>query len=226
MVDEEIGEEEAQALRVLLLSRDGESIASSGDLGATSSDDDGFEGILVRIVESDDGEEWIGLLPIGSPLQLEEDEASECEQGHDEAPGTSESEQHCKEDAESIPQQPELAPTPARASTGVVSALHHLPEAAREEMEFEMASLGVVVDHQQRGILLIEQVEVMEEEADNDGEESTGEAVLQATSSNNATAHARAQAAMWLRISQFWSSGRFRSVNNSSPSHSECGLAD
>lgn len=88
---------------------------------------------------------------------------------------------------------PEQYDTRPQRTSAAVETLYYLPETAREQLELELASVGVLIDEREehRRILLIEQVEVT---ADQDNSDSDDEAVvLSAVPAANLTAHTRAQ---------------------------------
>ena len=107
----------------------------------------------------------------------------------------------------------EGAPTvqSAQPTTSVaVQTLYNLPETGREEVELELASLGVLIQQceEHRRIVLIEQVEVREDDSDSDSENEA--VVLTAVPAADMTAHTRAQANIWLSISRYWANGSWR----------------
>jgi len=109
---------------------------------------------------------------------------------------------------EGAPSEPAAEEEGPQTTTVAVQALYNLPESGREEVEEELASLGVLIqegtDH--RRIMLVEQVEVTGDVSDSDSENEEA-VVLTAAPAGDTVAHTRAQASIWLGISKYWSGG-------------------
>ena len=121
------------------------------------------------------------------------------------------------DDHRSVPDTSEVGATEAsappalqRTTSVAMEALFNLSERGREQVELELASHGVLVQHhdEHQRIMLIEQVEVRSNSSDSDSENEA--VVLTAAPADDNVANTRAQASIWLSISRYWANGSWR----------------